>query len=191
MQPFIVQGDKTDHGGTVLVGSPFSDCAGKPIARVGDMVACPKCKGVFPISQGDSSNIVDGSPVAYHGCRVACGAILISSQLATQTNPSSGAAPRAGDSDGTEEALERFGAIGAGLAAAYEDEQAADDGRFRGRFQLINLETGLPIKGEPVRFGPSDGTLAPGATDDDGYTAWAERGVVEALAFRLAQGEHS
>lgn len=42
MEPFIVQGDKTSHGGTVLAGSPFSDCDGKPIARVGDMVACPK-----------------------------------------------------------------------------------------------------------------------------------------------------
>lgn len=187
MQPVIVQGDQTDHGGVVLAGSPFSDCAGKPIARVGDMVACPKCRGVFPIAEGDDSNIVDGAPVAYNGCKVACGAILISSQLATQTNPSSGAALGAGDGGAAEELLENFGLVEAGMAAAYEDQAADVAGRFKGRFQLIDTETGLPIKGERVRFGPVGGELTDGATDDEGYTAWTERSLAEALALILPQ----
>lgn len=179
----IVQGDKTSHGGTVLQGSPFSDSHGKPISRLGDMVACPKCKGVFPISEGDRSNIVDGAPVAYHGCKVACGATLISSQIYTLTNPSSGAAP--GAVDEADSALERFGNVGAGLAAAYEDAPAETPGRFKGRFQLVDLETGEPVKGEVVRYGPGGGELEQGTTDDEGYTGWTERDVKVALSFAL------
>lgn len=32
----IVVGDRTDHGGTVLGGSPTHDVGGKPVARRGD-----------------------------------------------------------------------------------------------------------------------------------------------------------
>lgn len=77
MQAVIVQGDRTTHGGVVLAGSPFSHCDGKPIARVGDMVSCPKCKGVFPIAEGNPSHIDRGAWVAYNGCKTACGATLI------------------------------------------------------------------------------------------------------------------
>ena len=143
MQPFIVQGDKTSHGGTVLTGSPFSDCDGKAIARLGDMCSCPKCHGMFPISQGDTSSIIDGAAVAYHGCQVACGATIISSQIRTLTEPSVGAAPGAGSG-----APERFGDVGAGVAAAYEDEAlGGSDGRFQGRFQLVSAKDGQPISG--------------------------------------------
>lgn len=173
----------------MLAGSPFSDCAGKPIARVGDMVACPKCKGIFPISQGDASNIVDGAPVAYHGCKVACGAILISSQFATQTTPSSGAAPGAGGGEDTEETLTRFGAVGAGIAAAYEEEPSDTEGRFKGRFQLVDQGTGLPIQGQTVQYGLNGGQLASGITDEEGFTSWTERDAPELLAFSLVQGE--
>jgi uncharacterized Zn-binding protein involved in type VI secretion len=62
----------TSHGGTVLAGLPFSDCDGKPIARVGNMASCPKFKGVLPIAEGDKSNIVDGAPLAYDDCKTAC-----------------------------------------------------------------------------------------------------------------------
>lgn len=185
MQPFIVRGDKTSHGGTVLAGSPFSDCDGKPIARMGDMVACPMCKGVFPIAQGDQSNIIDGSPVAYHGCKTACGAMLIASQVRTLTEPSSGAAPGAA---GT--AMTRFGAVGAGMAAAYEDEPLGDSaGRFQGRFQLVSADDGAPISGEAVRVRSTGGQYFTGATDAEGYTQWVERDTAEALAFDLVKGQ--
>ena len=183
MQPVIVQGDKTSHGGSVLAGSPFSDCDGKPIARVGDMVSCPRCKGVFPIAQGDQSNIIDGAPVAYHGCKTACGATLISSQIRTLTKPSSGAAPGASHS-----ALERFGAVGAGLAASYEDQPLGDNPqRFQGRFQLVSAEDGKPISGEAVRVRSTGGQYITGTTDADGYTEWVERDAAEALAFDLVK----
>ena len=37
----ITVGDKTDHGGTVISGSPDHDIMGKAIARLGDKVLCP------------------------------------------------------------------------------------------------------------------------------------------------------
>lgn len=37
----ITVGDKTDHGGTVISGSPKHDIRGKAIARLGDKVDCP------------------------------------------------------------------------------------------------------------------------------------------------------
>lgn len=188
MQPFIVQGDKTSHGGTVLAGSPFSDCDGKPIARVGDMCSCPLCKGVFPIAQGDQSNIVDGAPVAYHGCKTACGAMLISSQIRTLTKPSSGAAPGAGHGDDADQVAAGFGAVGSGLAAAYQDElSAADSERFQGRFQLVSVDTGEPIAGKAVRVRSTSGQYLTGTTDAEGFTQWVERDAAEALAFDLQE----
>lgn len=84
-KPFIVLGDKTSHGGTVIAGSPSTDSGGKPIARVGDKATCP-CKGhggVTPIVSGDATCLLDGRPAARHGDRTACGATLIASQSAT------------------------------------------------------------------------------------------------------------
>lgn len=81
-QPFILVGDKTDHGGTVIEGSAVSDAGGKAIARVGDKVSCPK-RGhgnMTVIASGDPTCIIDGKPAARQGDKTACGATLISSQ---------------------------------------------------------------------------------------------------------------
>ncbi len=185
MQPFIVQGDKTSHGGTVLTGTPFSDCDGKPIARMGDLVACPKCKGVFPITQGDRSNIIDGAPVAYHGGTVACGATLISSQIRTLTEPSSEAATGADSA-----ATEGFGAVSEDMAAAYEDRPLGGNApRFQGRFRLVNIEDEQPISGQPVRIRSTQGQYLTGTTDADGYTQWVERDAAEALSFDFQESK--
>lgn len=82
-KPFIVIGDKTDHGGVVVSSTAQTDINGKLIARVGDQVSCPKCKGVFPIAAGDATILIDGQPVACHGDKAACGATLISGQVQT------------------------------------------------------------------------------------------------------------
>lgn len=79
--PWIVQGDITSHGGTVIEGDPTFATNGKPVAHVGHMVTCPKCKGgPFPIVTGAPDFINNGKPVARHGDQTACGAILISGQ---------------------------------------------------------------------------------------------------------------
>ncbi|BAL95930.1 PAAR domain-containing protein [Rubrivivax gelatinosus] len=84
-RPFIVVGDKTDHGGVVVAGSALTDTGGKPIARVGDKVTCPKKghRGETVIATGDPTCIIDGKAAARHGDKTACGATLISSQAFT------------------------------------------------------------------------------------------------------------
>lgn len=81
----IVLGDKTDHGGTVISGSPTQAIHGKPIARLGDQVSCPiPGHGVNPIVEGDSDYKVNGIPVALEGHKSACSCSLIGSVSATR-----------------------------------------------------------------------------------------------------------
>ena len=80
-RPFIVLGDKTDHGGQVVEASAATDTGGKRIARVGDKVTCPKRgHGPTTIVTGDPTMLIDGKPAARHGDKTACGATLIASQ---------------------------------------------------------------------------------------------------------------
>lgn len=83
-RPFIVLGDTTDHGGTVVEASGTTDTQGKRIARVGDQVTCPKRNhGTTVIVSGDATMIIDGKPAARHGDKCACGATLIAAQAIT------------------------------------------------------------------------------------------------------------
>jgi len=80
-RPFIVMGDGTSHGGTVVGASGTTDTHGKFIARVGDKVTCPiPGHGSTVIVSGDPTMIVDGKPAARHGDKCACGATLIAAQ---------------------------------------------------------------------------------------------------------------
>ena len=79
----IVLGDSTDHGGTVVTADPIFNADGIPVARVGDGVACPKCKGVFLIVSGASNyHGSNGQLVARDGDKTACGASLIAGKQA-------------------------------------------------------------------------------------------------------------
>lgn len=84
-RPFILLGDRTDHGGAVISASATTDCNGRGIARVGDQVTCPRKGhgGVTTIVTGDSTALIDGRPAARHGDKTACGASLIASQSIT------------------------------------------------------------------------------------------------------------
>ena len=185
-QLIIVLGDITDHGGTVITAGATTDTNGLPWARMGDMVSCPKCKGVFPIAQGDANFISDGAAVAFDGCKVACGARLIGGkQGITTTVPSGGAAP-----GGIGSANDRFGLISATMAAAYEDEPVDSEGaRFKGRYQVLDSTTGEPIAATNVRVRSTVGQYITGQTDSEGYTQWVERDANEALAFDLMESE--
>ncbi len=186
MKPLIVMGDKTSHGGTVITCSPFSDTHGKGWARMGDMVSCPRCKGIFPIAQGDASLIDHGKSVAYHGCKTACGATLMSSQMFTYTEPSAGAAPSSASASTPVPLMEGFGLVGQGLASQYQDEEAGSE-RYRGRFQLVDATTGKPVANQQVRVRSTGGQYITGTTDQEGFTDWVDRDSQEALAFDLVQ----
>ncbi|MEO8153484.1 MAG: PAAR domain-containing protein [Rhizobacter sp.] len=87
-RPFIVLGDKTNHGGEVIEASGTTDTNGKCIARVGDKVKCPKKRHrrrhrTTEIVTGDPTMIIDGKAAARHGDRTSCGARLISTQSVT------------------------------------------------------------------------------------------------------------
>jgi uncharacterized Zn-binding protein involved in type VI secretion len=185
-QLIIVLGDTTDHGGTVITAGSTADTNGFPWARKGDMVSCPRCKGIFPIAEGDPNFISDGAPVAYDGCKVACGARLIGGkQGITTTVPHGGAA--SGGSGGLDD---RIGLISATMAAAYEDEPVDSEGqRFKGRFQVLDRTTGEPVAATSVRVRSTDGQYLTGQTDSEGYTQWVERDANEALAFDLVESD--
>lgn len=86
-RPFIVLGDRTDHGGVVVGASGTSETHGKRIARVGDQVTCPKKGhgGTTVIVTGDPTMIIDGQPAARHGDKCACGATLIAGQMVSSS----------------------------------------------------------------------------------------------------------
>jgi uncharacterized Zn-binding protein involved in type VI secretion len=81
----ILLGDTTTHGGKVITGSEKHHFMGIPVARVGDMVECPLCKGTYPIIEGAPKVFDHGKPIARHGDKVACGATLISRGNITDT----------------------------------------------------------------------------------------------------------
>lgn len=85
----IVVGDKTDHGGKVISGSPLHNIDGKPIARLGDLVDCPdyypggKPHGVNKIVTAHPTLAVGGVAVAVEDCVTECGCKLIGMQRAS------------------------------------------------------------------------------------------------------------
>jgi uncharacterized Zn-binding protein involved in type VI secretion len=103
-KPYIVIGDKTSHGGTVISADYFCCINGKAMARVGDQVVCPRCKGVFPITEGDPGSVDEaGKSYARQGDKTACGASLVPSQGLTSYKGHGGAGGKAGG-DSTSEA---------------------------------------------------------------------------------------
>lgn len=80
MQGIIRIGDKTTHGGVVLVGSATMIFAGIGVARKGDAVSCPQPgHGVTTIIEGNPDYLDHGIPVAFHGHKCGCGCTLITS----------------------------------------------------------------------------------------------------------------
>ncbi len=76
--PLIARlGDAGSHGGRIATAASKWRCEGLPVARIGDLYACP-IHGSNPIVSGSSIWDCEGSPVARHGDVTACGATLIS-----------------------------------------------------------------------------------------------------------------
>ena len=172
----IVLGDTTDHGGEVISAAPVATAGGKPIARVGDMVACPRCGGTFPIVEGNPAMRFDGGDVAYHGCAAACGARLIASQSEMTTHPAS---------NPDDLVSRRYFSFDEGSGGA---PAAAAGQCFRGRFQVLDEQSDRPLSGKRVRVRAGDAEPVDGVTDSQGYTPWVERGEAETLHFELVDG---
>ena len=179
----IVLGDNTSHGGSVISASGSTSSHGKGWARVGDMVSCPRCRGVFPIIEGDQGLTDEGKAVAFHGCKVACGAELISSQSLTTTEPSGGDA-----AGGPALVSGNTGTIGSELMARYAHEALKDaTERFRGRFQVLDAATGQALPNVTFRVDCTGGQILTGATNAEGMTPWVEHDTHQTLAFHLTE----
>lgn len=80
---WIVKGDKTSCGGSVLEGTPRKEFAGRYAALNGHQVSCGKHPGIYHISGGHPGDLVDGMPVAstlYSRSTCPCRARFIPSQ---------------------------------------------------------------------------------------------------------------
>ncbi|MBU0916136.1 MAG: PAAR domain-containing protein [Gammaproteobacteria bacterium] len=96
--PFVVLGDRTSHGGTVISADYTFAIHGRYVARAGDMVTCPRCRGTFQIISGASDMTSMGQSPARHGDKTACGAVLIAGQaVATWSDKSLTGDPAADD----------------------------------------------------------------------------------------------
>lgn len=158
-QPFIVIGDKTSHGGTVIGGATTATTHGKQIARVGDKVTCPQCGRTTVIATGDSTMIVMGHPVARHGDKTACGATLIAGQMVTTSG------------SGGNNQKSSVVASAAAQAAARQNPEAHALG-----FAFTDEATGVPLRQQPVQL-VVDGKATNATTDDDGHVALVYTGI--------------
>lgn len=160
MRPFIVVGDRTDHGGVVVGSTMTTDTHGKRLARVGDQVTCPKKgHGTTVIVTGDSTMIVDGAPVARHGDKCACGATLISSQVVSGIGDGGG-----GSASHSTSAYEAHAGVGAAAHASTEARQYDD------RLVLIDDATGQPLVRVEYAIRRASGEVEFGTTDESGHT---------------------
>jgi uncharacterized Zn-binding protein involved in type VI secretion len=164
-RPFILIGDTTDHGGVVLEGTQVSDIGGKPIARVGDKVSCPKHGHGDPttIISGDPTCIIDGQPAARHGDKTACGATLLSSQATTTIDGGDGTGGGRKSSSG---AL----ASSAASASLGQLMQAPPAESFDLHFLVKDEDSGTPMANVPYKLTLETGRSITGTTDKDGLT---------------------
>ncbi|MEN3113059.1 PAAR domain-containing protein [Uliginosibacterium paludis] len=163
-QPIICVGDKTDHGGVVIEGSLFDTIDGKPIARIGNKVTCPKhgCPSTTVIISGDVTCMFDGKAVARHGDKTACGATLISSQSLTTVDTGSAGHTRASSVNQGENPSNSSTYV-AGLEVGKHGED------FDQRFLLRDSLTGVPLVRQPYKL-EFNGVVIEGETDENGLT---------------------
>ncbi|ALX11158.1 hypothetical protein P350_06150 [Burkholderia cepacia JBK9] len=170
---FIREGDTTSHGGRVLVCTSTNTAYGKPLALEGDMVSCPKCGGVYPIvAVRVRSMTFGGRAVATEGDMTACGATLIASQETATVEPTSSAG----------------GSVGGGKSV-FATTATQDDGAYRGRFQLLDDKTRVPIGNHPYMVTSADGRTIQGVTDASGHTGWLNSHQAASLSFHQPGSE--
>jgi uncharacterized Zn-binding protein involved in type VI secretion len=169
-RPFIRVGDKTTHGGTVMSGDITFIVDNKPVARVGDLVMCPQCKGTFPIVSG-AMTIFSVKPVALKDDLTACGAKLIPTQfLSGWDGASDGYAPsRSSYSSNSNAATKAASAATSSRATASDNKQS--DKAFDIHFHIKDETSGRSLSNIPYKITLADGKSITGKTDSAGLTA--------------------
>lgn len=177
-QYFIVVGDTTTAGGTVLTGSPFlaiQSVAGdlRSQAFVGDVVECAMC-GPTRIVNGVPHVTFNGCAAAVDGSDLACGHKLASTQ---QRLTWVGEEPAAGSE-------ERPSKPGQGPTAVAPPQIELDS--FDEAFILISKETGKPLANRKYRIVRGE-AIESGVTDADGATQLIVSESAESLAIFLQE----
>ena len=161
----IRQGDSTSHGGIVIEGIPSFIVEGQPIALIGHMVHCPKCRGNFPIVvDGHIPTTFMGMPVALDGMKTSCGAVLIASQQVSFVETASG-----GGGAGAHGASAAEDAFASMFSPYVAEEDAVGIKQYDEQF-LLNDGAGQPLPGTYYTAKLPTGELVHGVTDANGKT---------------------
>lgn len=152
---FIVMGDRTSHGGTVISGDITFTIDGRPVARVGDKVFCPRCKVMATIATSRFPSIFDlGQTMAYDQDSTSCGALVYS----RHNN-------HAGWDDGGAESTP----ASSPTAAAVDEYQPSGPLRFREHF-ILHDDAGKIAANVPYSATTGEGNTFEGETDSEGRT---------------------
>ncbi len=77
-KPQARMGDMSSHGGVIITGAARTVVNGKPVARIGDLHACPMpFHGVTSIITGSEDTMTEGKPNARIGDMTGCGAVIV------------------------------------------------------------------------------------------------------------------
>lgn len=161
----------------MLTGDPTLVIVDRPVARIGDLVSCPRCKRKSRIVSG-AATLHDGQRVALHDDTTDCGARLLASQWDVTYGDESHDHARANlhgmpAFDSTEEAQPTASWL------------AAED-PFVLRFRAVNPATQVPLRRRPYVVTRRDGTQHGGLTDSEGYTADIEAIGPEPVAVHFS-----
>ncbi|MCL6306055.1 PAAR domain-containing protein [Pseudomonas syringae] len=137
----IVQGDTTDHGGSVINGDQTMRINGFAVAHRGCDVICP-LHGASKILGEENNFHIDGNIIALEGDLTSCGARLISRQQSffRVGRRSSAVEPAPDTSAGHHQELASEGALDGGVQAvdslpSQRNSMACDE-----RFRLFNQQ---------------------------------------------------
>lgn len=167
---WIVVGDPTSSGGSVLTGSSFTDIDGTPVARVTDKATCPNHKGAFPIVDGDATIIIDGQPVALHGSSLACGCKALSAkQMRAFVEPGGGGGGGAGSGKAAA-AMAAVVSMASALNAAAANESEVEEAAEYDEGLRFCSQSGEPLAGMRYTLHFASGDTRSGVTDGDGLT---------------------
>jgi len=169
-RPIIRHGDLTMHGGTVISADHTFAIYGKSVARVGDLVSCPRCKGIFPIVTG-APYMWSSQNIARQDDITSCGAKLIASQSTTTIDDDS-------------EASESVAAAPAPICQP-EASSPDEDQSYTIRFQALAPETGKPIPECIYILTRENGAQHGGMTDSEGYTEIIETSRPEQIGVHF------
>lgn len=153
---FIVKGDRTSHGGQVVECTSHRWIDGLLVARVGDLVWCPRCNRMTKIVTSRFPQITDnGVPSAFDLDTTDCGAVLYSRH-------NNHAGYGSNDSPASGPATAR-----APAPAPRSTEEAAS---VQEHFVLREDGSGKELAGVKYTLRTADGRVIEGETDEHGRT---------------------